>query len=101
MNSVLDSALVGLALLVSAVYALLTLGPKSLRRSLLAGAARLTARAPEFLGSRRASQWLATAAAGKPTGSCGGCDDCGPKEAAGSDRESEIKVPVTQIKRRA
>jgi hypothetical protein len=106
MNSVLDALLVGLALLASAGYALLSLGPSSLRRRLLAGLSRLTARAPAFFGLRRAAQWLAAAAAGKAHGACGGCDDCGsektPATAATTHQSPvvEIRVPVTKISRR-
>src|SRR5260370_40347584 len=41
MNGILDSSLVGLALLVSAAYALASLGPRSLRRPPRAGLSRL------------------------------------------------------------
>jgi hypothetical protein len=97
MNSVLDALLVGLALLASAGYALLSLGPRSLRRRLLAGLSRLTARAPAFFGLRRAAQWLAAAAAGKAHGACGGCDDCATTQ---QSPVVEIRVPVTKISRR-
>jgi len=70
MNSVIDSSLVGLALLVSAGYARLSLGPRSLRRRLLALLSRAAARAPAFLGLRRTAQWLAVASAGKAHGAC-------------------------------
>jgi hypothetical protein len=107
MNSVLDSMLVGLALLASAGYALLSLGPRSLRRRLLVGLSRLAAHAPAFFGLRRASQWLAVAAAGKAHGACGGCDDCGADKVVASKADPqespvvEIRVPVTKISRRA
>ena len=107
MNSVLDILLVGLALLASAGYALLSLGPRSLRRRLLAGMSRLTARAPAFLGLQRASQRLAVAAAGKAHGACGGCDDCGSENAPATTAAeqpspvAEIRIPVTKIGRRA
>jgi hypothetical protein len=107
MNSVLDSLLVGVALLMSAGYALLSLGPRSLRRRLLAAVSRLTARAPAFLGLRRVSHRLAVAAAGKAHGACGGCDDCGsdrappPTAAAQESPVAEIRIPVTKIGRRA
>ena len=106
MNSVLDALLVGLVLLASVGYALVSLGPRSLRRRLLSGLSRLMARAPAFFGSRRAAQWLATAAAGKAHGACGGCDDCGSEKApasAASAQQSpgiEIRVPLTKIGRR-
>jgi hypothetical protein len=61
MNSVIDNSLVGLALLVSAGYALLSLGPRSLRRRLLAVLSRATA----LLGLRRTAERLAVASGGK------------------------------------
>jgi hypothetical protein len=106
MNSVLDALLVGLVLLASVGYALVSLGPRSLRRRLLSGLSRLMARAPAFFGLRRTAQWLAAAAAGKAHGACGGCDDCGSEKApatAATTQQSpavEIRVPVTKIGRR-
>jgi hypothetical protein len=101
MNSVIDNSLVGLALLVSAGYALSSLGPRSLRRRLLAALSRATARAPAFLGLRRTTQWLA-ASAGKTHGACGGCDDCGTEKAPSKNpAAAEITVPVGKIGRRA
>jgi hypothetical protein len=105
MSSVLDSLLVGFALLASGVYALLSLGPRSLRRRSLAGLSRLLAMAPGSFGLRRMAQRIAVAAGGKAPGACGGCDDCGSEEApASAERQSsavEIRVPVTKISRRA
>ncbi len=106
MNGVLDSSLVGLALLASAGYALLALGPRSLRRRLHAGLSRLTAMAPAIFGLRRVAQRLAAAAAGKAQGACGGCDDCGSQKVSATkptERQSpvgEISVPVNKISRR-
>jgi hypothetical protein len=101
MNGILDNLLVGVALLVSAAYALTSLGPKSLRRRMLGGLSRLTARAPAFLHLQRAAQWFADASAGKAHGACGGCDSCGSGEASAQKApESEVKVPVAKIGRR-
>jgi len=101
MNSVIDNSLVGLALLGSAGYVLFSLGPRSLRRYLLAALSRATARAPRFLGLRRTAQRLA-ASAGKAPGACGGCDDCGSGQAAAkTPAAAEISVPVKKIGRRA
>jgi hypothetical protein len=101
MNGILDNFLVGLALLLSAGYAVTSLGPKSLRRRVLGGLGRLTARAPAFLHLQRAAQWFAVASAGKADGACGGCDSCGSGEApAQKPPESEVKVPVANIGRR-
>jgi hypothetical protein len=100
MNSVIDNSLVGLALLVSAGYALSSLGPRSLRRRLLAALSRATARAPALLGLRRAAQWLAALAGKAPA--CGGCDDCGAEKAPTKmSSAAEITVPVGKIGRRA
>ncbi|HEX9405536.1 MAG TPA: DUF6587 family protein [Steroidobacteraceae bacterium] len=102
MNSVIDGSLVGLALLVSAGYALLSLGPRSLRRRLLAALGGAAARAPAFLALRRTAQWLAVASTGKAHGACGGCDDCGSDKAQQQKPgAAEITVPVGKIGRRA
>jgi hypothetical protein len=102
MSSIIDNSLVGLALLVSAGYALLSLGPRSLRRRLLAALSRAASHAPAFLGLRRTAQWLAVASKGKAQGACGGCDDCGAEKApAKKSAAAEITVPVGKIGRRA
>jgi hypothetical protein len=107
MNRILDNCLVGLVLIASAGYVLSSLGPRSLRRRLLAALSRILARAPRFLGLGRAAQWFAAAAVGKAQGACGGCDDCGPEQAPApksSSRNSpagEVSVPVANIGRRA
>ena len=102
MNTVIDNSLVGLALLMSGGYALLSLGPKSLRRRLLAALSRAAARAPAILGLRRTSQWLAVASKGKAQGACGGCDSCGSEQApAQKSPAAEVRVPVPKIGRRA
>jgi hypothetical protein len=107
MNSILDNSLVGLALLVSAGYAVSSLGPRSLRQRLLAVLSRLLARAPVFLGLGRMARWLAVASASKAQGACGGCDNCGSEQASAQksstqdSRAHEVRVPVTKIGRRA
>jgi hypothetical protein len=106
MNGILDDSLVGLALLVSAGYAVSSLGPRRLRQRLLAALSRLLARAPAFLGLGRMAQWLAVASAGKAQGACGGCDNCGSeqtpaqKSSTQDARASEVRVPITKIGRR-
>jgi hypothetical protein len=97
MNSVLDNSLVGLALLASAGYAVVKLGPRSLRQRMLAGLSRLIARAPLAFGLRRISERLGAASAGKAQGACGGCDTCGSENLP----QSEVRVPVAKIGRRA
>jgi len=100
MSSLLDNSLVGLALLISAGYALTRLGPKSVRRGVLAALRRVTARAPAFLGLKHIAGRLASAA-GKAEGACGGCDNCGSEPPAARSPESEVKVPVANIGKRA
>ena len=103
MNGILGNSLVVLALIVSAGYALTSLGPRSLRRGLLAALGRIAALAPKFMCLGRPAQWLSNAAAVKASGACGGCDSCGSEpesESAPKSRETEIKVPVANIGRR-
>jgi hypothetical protein len=100
MNSVLDNALVSLALLLSAGYAVLTFGPRGLRRGLLNALSWLAARTPAFLGLRRSAERLAAAASGKAAGACGGCDDCGSEPTSGKSIDGEVRIPVGKIGRR-
>jgi len=107
MNSVIDYFLVGLVLLLSVGYAVTSLGPRSLRPRLWAGAGRLLARLPAFLGFAGVAQRLILASAVKPAGACGGCDNCGSAPAAEggapaqSAPASEVRVPVAKIGWRA
>jgi hypothetical protein len=101
MNALLDNSLVGLALIISAGYAVASLGPRSLRRRVLAVLARGAARAPQALRLGRVAQWLAVAADGKPPGACGGCNDCGSESTpAQKPPPAEVNVPVSKIGRR-
>jgi hypothetical protein len=101
MNSFFDNAMVGLALLLSAGYAVLSLGPKSLRQQLLAALSRMTARAPSFFHLQRTSRKLAAASAVKASGACGGCDNCGSDELPERPASAtEINVPIAKIGRR-
>jgi hypothetical protein len=106
MNGILDGSLVCLALLLSVGYALLSLGPRSLRRKLLAGLSRTAARVPAVLGLRAAAQRLSMAADGKSHGACGGCDDCGTSAAGAANsptsdsQAAEVRVPIAKIGRR-
>jgi hypothetical protein len=104
MNHWLDQTSVGLLLAASAGYALMTLGPKTLRKRILAGMSRLAARAPRVFGLSQWAQRLQAAAAAKPKGACGGCEDCGAGAGAASGAQStprEISVPVGKIGRRS
>jgi hypothetical protein len=106
MNHWLDQALVGLLLVASAGYALLTLGPKTLRAKILAGVGRLAAGAPRVFGLSRWAQRLQAAAAAQPKGACGGCEDCGTststRTASGApSTPREINIPPGKIGRRS
>jgi hypothetical protein len=105
MNRILDNCLVGLALLVSAVYAVSALGPRTLRRRVLAALGRITARAPAYFGLRWLANRFAAASAAKAPGACAGCDDCGanaspPNPPAHDSPAPEVRVPVSKISRR-
>jgi hypothetical protein len=87
MNTVLDDFLVGALLLASVGYAVYKLGPRTLKKRILAALGR-------------------SAAAGKQDGACGGCDNCGsestaPHSSTASNTSAEIKIPVAKIGRRA
>jgi hypothetical protein len=102
MLGILDDVLVFLALLVSVGYAAMSLGPKSLRRTLLTALSRLLARAPGPLILRRAAERLAIRASGQGQGTCGGCDSCGSQApAASTSPRADVSVPITKIGRRA
>jgi len=97
MSPLLDAALVAIVLAVSVVYALYSLGPKTLGRRLSTALADLAARAPAALHLGRIERRLREAAGG--SGACGGCESCGPgdaREAAGN----EIRVPAASIGKR-
>jgi hypothetical protein len=101
MSALISNVLVGLALLVSIGYAAISLGPKSLRKRLLAASAKGLAAAPTFLRLGRAARKLAAASDAKAQGACGGCDTCGDEQPAASPASSgEIKVPIAKIGRR-
>lgn len=101
MSRILDHALVGLVLLVSAAYAASALGPRSLRRRVLGALSRVIARAPATLGLRRMADWLAVRSAGKAQGACGGCESCGPEESpTQKSPDTEVSVPMSNIGRR-
>jgi hypothetical protein len=98
MNILLDDSLVGLVLLVSALYALAALGPRNVRRRVLTTLAALLARVPAALRLRPAAQRLARAADAKAQGACGGCDNCGSATPT-ANTGGEIKVPISSIAR--
>jgi hypothetical protein len=111
MNTLLDNSLVGGAILISAVYAVARLGPRTLRARMLIALSRRLAAAPSFLKLSRVSKGLAAAA--QAQSACGGCDNCGtetkpaaqkssePSASSQTQASQEIKVPITNIGRRA
>jgi hypothetical protein len=102
MHGLLDEFLVGGALLASILYALVSLGPRTLKRGVAVRAAALIRSLPKMPGLRSLSRRLETAAAAKPTGACGGCDDCGsaPASESSGSAEPEVRIPVSTIGKR-
>ncbi|MDP9008704.1 MAG: hypothetical protein M3N91_08355 [Pseudomonadota bacterium] len=101
MNAVLDNFLVGVLLLASLSYAVYKLGPRTLKKRILAALSRMMSAAPAYLRLGRAAQRLTVASAGT-AGSCGGCDNCGSESSPEPKPSSaEIKIPVANIGRRA
>jgi len=109
MHSVLDDVLVGAVLLASIVYATYSLGPKALRRRLMRGGVTLLRKFPSALHLQSTARRL-EASSLKAGGSCGGCESCeSAKPAAGTEstaatagsaRSTEIRVPLSAIRRR-
>jgi hypothetical protein len=116
MNSFIDDILVGAVLLTSAGYAVMALGPRSVRRQILAVTGGLLARAPKQLGLGRVAERLEAASVLKAKGACGGCDSCGTEQTAAhpiatsqtaasqtlppQSGVSEIRIPVGKVGRR-
>jgi hypothetical protein len=99
MNAVLDNFLVAAVLLVSLGYALVKLGPRTLRQRILSCLSLIFAAAPSFLRLDGVAQRL-SAASGKNQAACGGCDTCGTESSSVPQSPSEINVPVAKIRRR-
>jgi hypothetical protein len=99
MNAVLDSLLVAAVLLASLGYALVKLGPLSLRKWILGHLSLILAAAPSFLRLAGVAQRL-SAASGKNQAACGGCDSCGTESQSVPPSPSEINVPIAKIGRR-
>ncbi len=106
MNGILDGSLVCLALLLSVGYAVLSLGPRSLRRKLLTALRLVLERLTAVPGARAAARRLGVAAAGKGHGACGGCDDCATSGAGAAQSPAkdppgaEVRVPLDKVGRR-
>ena len=101
MNTALDHVLVGVLLLASLSYAFYRLGPRTLRKRILAALSRTLDAAPAFLKLGRVAQKLDAASKPKAQGACGACDTCGTESAAPQPPSAEISVPVAKIGRRA
>jgi hypothetical protein len=99
MNAILDNFLVAAILLLSLGYALVKLGPRTLRQRILGRLSLILAAAPSFLKLAGVAQRL-SAASRKTQAACGGCDSCGESTSA-PQLSSEIKVPIAKIGRRA
>jgi hypothetical protein len=99
MNAVLDNFLVAAVLLLSLGYALVKLGPRTLRQRILGRLSLIFAAAPSFLRLGGVAQRL-SAASGKNQAACGGCDTCGTESSSVPQSPSEINVPVGKIRRR-
>ena len=99
MNAVIDNFLVAAVLLVSLGYALVKLGPRTLRKRILATLSLIFGSAPSFLRLAGVAQRLA-AASGKAQAACGGCDTCGTESSSAPQSPSEINVPIAKIGRR-
>jgi hypothetical protein len=101
MYNILDDVLVGTVLLASMGYAVMAMGPRGLRRRMLAASGGVVGSLPKSLGLTRLAEKLKLAADLKPAGACGGCDNCGTeKSSTPSASSSEIKIPVGKIGRR-
>jgi hypothetical protein len=100
MNAFLDNLIVGAVLLASVGYAVYKLGPKTLRKGILAALSQALKAAPASLRLSGIANRL-EAASGKNPGACGGCDNCGTESASAPQSSGEIIVPVSKIGRRA
>jgi hypothetical protein len=95
-NGILDQLLVLLVILVCLSYALLTLGPRSLRRALAERLLRWLAHAPQAV--RRPALVARLERVGAAS-ACGGCDSCGDAKTPAPDSR-EVKIPLANIGRR-
>jgi hypothetical protein len=100
MNPLLDNLLVGAVLLLSLGYAVVKLGPRTLRRRMTESLSRVLAAAPAAFRLGRAAQRL-SAASRNAQAACGGCDNCGSENSPAPGSSAEINVPVGKIGRRA
>jgi len=101
MHNFLDDLLVGVALLANKIYALFSLGPRTLRRRLPAAASALLRRLPKSLRLRGVALRLDAAAMRNTNGACGGCDSCESEQPPAAQRSaSDVRISISQIGRR-
>ena len=100
MNAFLDDFIVGAVLLASIGYALVKLGPKTLRKRILEASSRAIKAVPKPLGLDGVAKRL-EAASVKAAAACGGCDNCGTESTSAPQSSGEFSVPVSKIGRRA
>ncbi|HXP65813.1 MAG TPA: DUF6587 family protein [Steroidobacteraceae bacterium] len=99
MNAILDDIIVGAVLFASIGYAVVKLGPKTLRKRILEASSRALNAAPKPFGLRGVAQRLERASA-KAAAACGGCDSCGTESSSAPQSSGEVRVPVSKIGRR-
>jgi hypothetical protein len=97
MHRLFDDLAVTLVILAALLYVLMVLGPRALRRGVLAGLSALLAQLPPALRLAALANRLRSAAAVKAKGACGGCDDCGSQAESGA---GETRIPLSKIGRR-
>jgi hypothetical protein len=97
MNAVLDDLIVAGVLLASLSYAVVKLGPRTLRKRIVGALGLVLGSAPAFLKLTGVAQRLA-AASGKARAACGSCDNCGTESLP--QPPPEFSVPVAKISRR-
>lgn len=101
MTHSVDTLLVFVVLGIAVVYAVSSLGPRSLRRRLLTRMSTGLLRLPQVWGIRQLRA-RAERAANKDGGACGGCDNCASTIAAAPTGVApEVRVPITKIGHRA
>lgn len=94
-----DDVAVGSVVLASLAYAVLALGPKTLKSRWLRALASLMERLPNGLKPRSLTARLEAAAA-RRSGSCGGCSNCGSEAPTAAPAPAEVRIPLGAIGRR-
>jgi hypothetical protein len=99
MNAFLDDFIVGAVLLASIGYAVVKLGPKTLRKRILEASSRVFKAAPRSFGLGGVAKRLESASV-KAAAACGGCDNCSTEPTSAPQSSGDISVPVSKIGRR-